>query len=86
MATSQSLFAQGSYSETELKIQLKKATKIISLILIPAILVTFLFGNYILLAFGKEYSDEGFILLKLLLISGIFYSINAIGNVILNIK
>jgi len=85
-AISQSLFAEGSYSEMELKIHLKKAMKIISLIIIPAIIVTFLFGNYILLAFGKKYSEEGFILLKLLSISGIFYSINAIGSVILNIK
>ena len=86
MATSQSLFAEGSYSETELKVYLKKAIKIISIIIIPAIIVTSLFGNYILLAFGKEYSDEGFILLKLLLISGIFILINAIGGAILNIK
>jgi O-antigen/teichoic acid export membrane protein len=48
--------------------------------------VTFLFRNYILLAFGKEYSYEGFILLKFLSISGIFISINAIGGAILNIK
>ncbi len=85
-ATSQSLFAEGSNSESDLKIQLKKAIKIISLLLVPAILVTFLFGNYILLAFGKEYSYEGFILLKLLSISGIFISINAIGGAILKIK
>jgi O-antigen/teichoic acid export membrane protein len=85
-ATSQSLFAEGSNSERDLKIQLKKAIKIISLLLVPAILVTFLFGNYILLAFGKEYSYEGFILLKLLSISGIFISINAIGGAILKIK
>ncbi|MBA7548107.1 hypothetical protein ES705_40553 [subsurface metagenome] len=85
-ATSQSLFAEGSYSEIELKIHLKKAVKIISLIIIPAIITISIFGNYILLAFGKEYSYEGFILLKLLSISGIFYSINAIGSVILNIK
>jgi O-antigen/teichoic acid export membrane protein len=85
-ATSQALFAEGSYSETELKIQFKKAIKIISIIIIPAIIVIFLFGNYILLAFGKEYSYEGFILLKLLSISGIFVSINTIGSVILSIK
>jgi len=85
-ATSQSLFAEGSYDEIELKVHLKKAIKIISTIIIPAIIVTFLFGNYILLAFGKEYSDEGFILLKFLSISGIFISINAIGGAILNIK
>jgi len=85
-ATSQALFAEGSYSETELKVQLKKAIKIISIIIIPAIIVTFLFGNYILLAFGKEYSYEGFILLKYLSISAILIIINAIGSVILNIK
>ena len=39
-----------------------------------------------MLVFGKEYSYEGSILLKLLSISGIFISINAIGGVILNIK
>ena len=86
MANSQSLFAEDSYSKVDLKTYLKKAIKIISLLLVPAVIVTSLFGNYILLAFGKEYSDEGFILLKFLSISGIFISINAIGGAILNIK
>lgn len=86
MATSQSLFAEGSYSERDLKIQLKKAIKIISLLLVPAILVTFLFGKYILIAFGKEYSSEGVIFLQILAISGIFLSINYIGDSIFYIK
>ena len=86
MATSQSLFAEGSYSETELKVHLKKTIKIIFLILMPAILITFLFGKYILLAFGKEYSSEGVIFLRILAISGIFLSINYIGNSIFYIK
>ena len=86
MATSQSLFAEGSYRERDLKIQLKKAIKIISLIIVPAILITFLFGKYILLAFGKEYSSEGVIFLQILAISGIFLSINYIGNSIFYIK
>jgi len=85
-ATSQSLFAEGSFSETELKIHLKKAIKIISIIIIPAIIIISLFGNYILLAFGKEYSAEGFTLLRFFSISGIFISINSIGATILNIK
>jgi O-antigen/teichoic acid export membrane protein len=86
IAPSQSLFAEGSYSETELKVHFKKAIKIISIIIIPVIIVTSLYGNYIFLAFGKEYSYEGFILLKFLSISGIFIAINAIGGAILNIK
>src|SRR5665648_17491 len=85
-ATSQALFAEGSYSEIELKVHLKKAIKIISIIIIPAIIVTFLFGKYILLAFGKEYSSEGVIFLQILAISGIFISINCIGNSIFYIK
>jgi len=51
MATSQSLFAEGSYSEIELKVQLKKAIKIISFILIPAILVTSIFISIFFLSF-----------------------------------
>ena len=85
-ATSQSLFAEGSYGEIELKVHLKKAIKIISIIIIPAIIVTFLFGKYILLAFGKEYSSEGVIFLQILAISGVFISINCIGNSIFYIK
>jgi len=86
MATSQSLFAEGSYSEKDLKIQLKKAVKIIFLLLIPSILVSFLFGKYILLVFGKKYSSEGVIFLQILAISGIFLSINHLGNSIFFIK
>ena len=86
LAVSQSLFAEGSYGEIGLKTNLKKAVKIISLILVPAIILIFIFGEYILLAFGKEYSREGFIFLRILSISAIFLSINYIGNSIFYIK
>ncbi|MCJ7666589.1 MAG: oligosaccharide flippase family protein, partial [Actinobacteria bacterium] len=65
IATSQALFAEGSHSESMLKSYLKKAVKIIFIILIPAILVTVFFGKYILLAFGKDYSSEGLNFLRL---------------------
>ncbi len=86
MAVSQSLFAEGSRSENYLKAHLKKTVKIIALLLIPSITITILFGKYILLAFGKEYSSEGVIFLQLLALSGIFVSINYIGNSIFYIK
>jgi O-antigen/teichoic acid export membrane protein len=86
LATAQSLFAEGSYSESELKQHLLKAIKIISILIVPAIILTCLFGNQILLAFGEKYSNEGFYLLRLLAISGIFISVIYIGNAILNIK
>lgn len=86
ISVSQSLFAEGSYSKTELKTNLKKAIKIISLILIPGILTIVFFGKYVLLAFGKEYSNEGIILLQMLSISGIFMAINSLGNSVFYIK
>jgi O-antigen/teichoic acid export membrane protein len=86
IATSQSLFAEGSYSETELKAHLQKAIKMISLIIIPAIILTLSFGKYILLGFGKNYSSEGTIFLWILALSGIFVSINYICNTVFFIK
>jgi len=49
-------------------------------------IIPILFGKYILLAFGKKYSSEGVIFLQILAISGIFLSINYIGNSIFYIK
>ncbi len=86
IATSQALFAEGSYNESELKIHLKKSIKIISIIIIPAIIITVFLGKYILLVFGKEYSDEGLLFLRLLALSGIFISCNTIFGIILRVK
>lgn len=86
LAVSQSLFAEGSYSEKELKTHLKKAIKIISLLLLPAIAAILILGKYILLAFGKQYSNEGVMLLQLFTISSIFISINYLVGSILFIK
>jgi len=85
-ATSNSLFAEGSYNEKKLKIQLKKAIKIIALLLIPGILFTIFFGKYVLLFFGKDYSAEGYRFLNLLAFSGIFVSINAVFSALFRIN
>ncbi len=86
MATSQSLFAEGSYNEKELRLHVKKATIIIALILIPAIIIIVFLGKYILLAFGKDYSSEGFRLLQFFAISGVFIATKNICGVILKVK
>jgi O-antigen/teichoic acid export membrane protein len=85
MATTQSLLAEGSYNELEIKSHIKKAIFIISIILIPAVLMTVFFGNYILLVFGKTYSTEGIQLLRFLAIAGIFSAVGYITNALLNI-
>jgi O-antigen/teichoic acid export membrane protein len=85
-ATSQALFAEGSYIDDELRIHIKKAIVITSLILIPAIIILVFFGKYILLAFGKEYSAEGFRLLQLFAVSAVFIAVKNICGAILKIK
>jgi O-antigen/teichoic acid export membrane protein len=85
-AVSQSLFAEGTYNEAELKTHINKAIKIIALIFVPSVLIIFIFGKYILLAFGNEYSREGVIFLQMLSISGILYCINSVYNILYYIK
>src|SRR6185437_1309129 len=85
IAVSQSLFAEGSYNEKEMKHHLKKAVKIIAIILLPSILITIFFGKFVLLAFGKQYSSEAFTYLQLIAFAGIFVSINNLGSALFNI-
>jgi O-antigen/teichoic acid export membrane protein len=85
-SVSQSLFAEGSYDTNLLKTQIIKASKITAMILVPAILVTIFFGNYILVAFGKSYALEGFVVLQMFAITGIFISISTIITTLMKIK
>lgn len=84
-AVTQSLLAEGSHDQKKFLQSLKKAIKLLSVLLLPAILVLLLFGSLILLVFGKSYSTEGVRFLQLLAITGIPIAINAIGMTILNI-
>lgn len=85
-ATNNSLFAEGSHNQRSLKKNVIKSIWIITILLIPAILITILFGKYILLAFGKEYSAQGFNFLKMMAFSGILVSINSIYGSIFRVK
>lgn len=85
-ATSSSLFAEGSYNEKQLKYLVKKAIKIISLFLIPGIIILIFFGEYGLLLLGEDYSTQGYMLLNLLAISGVFIGINSIFSALLRVK
>jgi len=85
-ATTSSLFAEGSNNEKALGEQIKKAIKIISWLIIPAIIITIFIGKYVLLFFGNDYSIEGYGFLQVLAFSGIFISINSVFGAILRVK
>jgi O-antigen/teichoic acid export membrane protein len=69
-----------------MKKHIGKSIKIVAYIVIPLMILTYLFGDYILLIFGKNYSIEGYRFLQLLAISGIFVSINAVYGAIFRIE
>lgn len=85
-ATTNSLFAEGSNNVKEISIQVRKAIRIIFLLLVPAIIITILVGKYVLLFFGQNYAEGGFSLLVILAISGVFVSINAVYSAILRVR
>jgi O-antigen/teichoic acid export membrane protein len=77
-ATTQSLFAEGSHKGDNLRHQALKSIKMMLLLAVPAIIVIYFIGNYILLVFGAEYANQGTILLQLLSISTIFVAFNSL--------
>jgi O-antigen/teichoic acid export membrane protein len=77
-----SLFVEGSHN-VPLRENVVRSIKFTMILLIPAIIVILLFGNYVLLIFNKEFSQQSFELLRLLAISGIF---SAISSLYLTIK
>lgn len=85
-AITQSLFAEGSHNISTFLQSIKKAFKLLTAILLPAILVLLVFGHFILFVFGKSYSTEGVKFLQLLAIAGLPIALNAIGLTILNLK
>jgi O-antigen/teichoic acid export membrane protein len=85
-ATSNSLFAEGSHDEKSLKHHIRKSAKIISLLIIPAIIIIIFFGRYVLLLLGKDYSSEGYMFLNILAVSGIFVAINNVFGSLFRVK
>jgi O-antigen/teichoic acid export membrane protein len=82
---STSLFVEGSH-DLPLRNTTIKAAKLLILILVPSLIVTFLFGNYLLLIFNQEYALKSFDLLKLLALSSIFSSVISIYTSILRVN
>ena len=77
-ALAASLFAEGSYEEDMLLPNVWRSLKVSMLILIPAIMLIFTFGDKMLLVFGQSYSENATTLLWLLALSAIPMGINNI--------
>lgn len=85
-AITQSLFAEGAYQEDDFAYFVKRSVKFIVLFLLPAIAAVFIFGRFILLVFGEEYSANSYELLQIMSISSIFLAVDLIGSTVMKIK
>jgi O-antigen/teichoic acid export membrane protein len=86
LASSKSLFAEGSHDENSITKNIKKTIKTISVFLIPSMVALLIGGKFILGFFGKSYSHEGLGFLYLVALSAISVSIYSLISVIFKIK
>ncbi|MDO8870317.1 MAG: oligosaccharide flippase family protein [Methanobacteriaceae archaeon] len=86
ISTSKSLLAEGSYSPDLFKKNVYRSIKNIFLILILLILIILLFGKYILLIFGENYSNNAYYVLILSALASLPYSVNALYSTIKRVK
>jgi len=70
-AASSSLFAEGSHSPEQSAHQFRRALVLIGMILTPVALAMVVMGRSILGLFGSQYSDAGYSLLLLLVVSAV---------------
>ena len=86
VAINNSLFVEGSYLPEQFRNNVIKAIKFTFLLIIPAILGIFMFGDKLLLLFGKAYSENGFYVLCILVLSVIPFTINKLYMTIKNVQ
>jgi O-antigen/teichoic acid export membrane protein len=81
-AVAVSLFAEGSYAATDLAKKVRSSALILSALLIPAMLVVFIGGRYILLLFGPGYVQHG---LPVLLVDTVAAVPDAVTNIYISV-
>ena len=85
-ATSTSLLAEGSYDAEKIRFNLIRSVKFIFLLLAPAIAFIFLFGDYLLSIFGRQYAENSFDVLRILALASVPFSVNVLYASIKRIK
>ena len=77
-AVSISLFAEGSYDEERLGLNIWRSVKLILITLVPIIILVFAIAPWLLLLFGGSYSESGTTLLRIMSVSALPWSINVV--------
>ena len=77
-AISISLFAEGCYDEGRLAINIRRSLKMAFVLLVPAVILTLIIADKLLLMFGSAYSESGSLLLRIMAVSTLPLTVNLI--------
>jgi O-antigen/teichoic acid export membrane protein len=77
-AISTSLFAEGSFDEERLGLNILRSLKLILLSIVPVVILVLAIAPKLLLLFGSTYSESGATLLRIIAISALPWSINLV--------
>lgn len=86
MATTQALLAEGSHDEQGLSSFVKGASKLIALLMLPAVAFLIIAGHYVLSIFGKTYASSSADLLDIMAVTGVVMSINMLFGTVMRIR
>ncbi len=86
VAMSSSFLAEASLDESRVREQMLKSFKFIFALLTPAILFVFFLADWLLLLFGKQYSENAVALLRLLALASIPLAFNTVYVTLKNIR
>lgn len=86
VAISQSLLAESAGSPEGKRSHIRSAAKILSLVLVPAVILAIIAAPWLLQIFGHEYSDNSTGLFQILAFATFFIAISEVGNAVLNIE
>ncbi|HVQ44900.1 MAG TPA: oligosaccharide flippase family protein [Candidatus Saccharimonadia bacterium] len=85
-SVAQSLFAEGSHSEEELAVLVRRAVTILALIMVPASALLALCSPWLLLVFGKTYSLEASTTLAVLALAAPALAVYTVAVVLLRVR
>ena len=85
-AITNSLLAESSHNpEAQVK-NIRHASRLLAIILVPAVAFAIIIAPYLLKLFGGQYSSGGTAIFRLLAVGAFFIAANSVGNTILNIE
>jgi O-antigen/teichoic acid export membrane protein/Ser/Thr protein kinase RdoA (MazF antagonist) len=85
-AITNSLLAESSHDISKQSRNVKHATRILTIALVPAVVAAILVAPYLLRLFGAQYANGGTVIFQLLALSTFSLAANSIGNTIMNIE